>query len=85
MLQSTEININVMAEIVAQTGATMDAFETIFYKEESHEKTMVDIGVLRFPDPLTPLLPNEPFCRTAVTHFRFVWWLIITRPSALPH
>ncbi|KDR77777.1 hypothetical protein GALMADRAFT_65750, partial [Galerina marginata CBS 339.88] len=36
--------------IVAQTGATVDSFESFFAKTEKHEKTIVDIGVLRFPD-----------------------------------
>jgi hypothetical protein len=48
--KSTAIDIKVMANIVAQTGATIDSFPTAFYKNEYHEKTMVDIGVLRFPD-----------------------------------
>ncbi|KAJ7841240.1 hypothetical protein B0H13DRAFT_2365853 [Mycena leptocephala] len=39
-----------MAHIVAQTGATIDSFPALIYKNEYHEKTMVDIGVLRFPD-----------------------------------
>ena len=42
--------LEVLADIVAQTGATVDSFETVFFKKESHEKNMVDIGVLRFPD-----------------------------------
>jgi len=50
VLRSTKIDIKVLAQIVAQTGATIDSFETLFYKNESHEKTMVDIGILRFPD-----------------------------------
>ncbi|KAJ6457703.1 hypothetical protein C8R45DRAFT_1110451 [Mycena sanguinolenta] len=50
VLKSTQIDIKVMASIVAQTGATIDSFPAVFYKNEYHEKTMVDIGVLRFPD-----------------------------------
>jgi len=50
VLKSTAIDIKVMANIVAQTGATIDSFEALIYKNEYHEKTMVDIGVLRFPD-----------------------------------
>lgn len=50
VLQSTKIDVNCMAEIVAQTGATVDSFESFFYKEEEHQKTVVDVGVLRFPD-----------------------------------
>lgn len=49
-MQSTKIDVDVLAKIVAQTGATVDSFEAFFAKHEYHEKTLVDIGVLRFPD-----------------------------------
>ncbi|KAJ7884988.1 hypothetical protein B0H13DRAFT_1628451 [Mycena leptocephala] len=39
-----------MAHIVARTGATIDSFPALIYKNEYHEKTLVDTGVLRFPD-----------------------------------
>ncbi|XP_024534186.1 uncharacterized protein LOC112347482 [Selaginella moellendorffii] len=54
VLESTKINIEVLGRIVAQSGATINSFETIFAKHEYHEKTMVDIGVLRYPDMLNP-------------------------------
>ncbi|KAF7373053.1 hypothetical protein MSAN_00512800 [Mycena sanguinolenta] len=54
VLKSTQIDIKVMANIVAQTGATIDSFPALIYKEEYHEKTMVDVGVLRFPDTNHP-------------------------------
>lgn len=50
VLQSTKIDINVLARIVAQTGAAIETFEQFFAKNARHEKTMIDIGVLRFPD-----------------------------------
>nr|POE49184.1 hypothetical protein CFP56_32334 [Quercus suber] len=50
VLLSTKIDINILAQIVAETGATIDSFETLFAKNEYHEKTMIDIGVLRYPD-----------------------------------
>ena len=50
VLAATQIDIKVLAQIVAQTGATIDSFETLVVKKESHDKTLVDIGVLRFPD-----------------------------------
>ncbi|PHH89824.1 hypothetical protein CDD83_5150 [Cordyceps sp. RAO-2017] len=50
VLQSTKIDIDVLARIVGQTGATIDSFETVFAKHEYHEQTLVDIGVMRFPD-----------------------------------
>lgn len=50
VLRSTQIDVTVLANIVAQTGATVDSLETLVWKQETHEKTLVDIGVLRFPD-----------------------------------
>ncbi|KAH7110726.1 hypothetical protein EDB81DRAFT_926865 [Dactylonectria macrodidyma] len=50
VLESTKIDIDVLANIVAQTGATVDSFESFFAKDEHHEQTLIDIGVLRFPD-----------------------------------
>ncbi|EEB98354.1 hypothetical protein MPER_02151 [Moniliophthora perniciosa FA553] len=40
--------------IVAQTGATITSVESAFYKKERHDKTLVDIGVLRFPESDNP-------------------------------
>jgi len=40
----------VLADIVSTTGATIDSFESFFAKNEHHEKNVVDIGVLRYPD-----------------------------------
>lgn len=48
--KSTKIDIDVLAKIVAQTGATINSFETFWAKKERHEQTLIDIGVLRFPD-----------------------------------
>ncbi|KAJ7234292.1 hypothetical protein C8J57DRAFT_1729207 [Mycena rebaudengoi] len=50
VLKSTAIDIKVLGNIVTQTGATIDSFPALIYKNEYHEKPMVDIGVLRFPD-----------------------------------
>lgn len=50
VLKSTKIDIDTLAKIVASTGATVDSFESFFAKNEHHEKTLIDIGVLRFPD-----------------------------------
>ncbi|KAI0039878.1 hypothetical protein FA95DRAFT_969147 [Auriscalpium vulgare] len=57
VLKSTTINdenIEFMGRIVAQTGATIDDFLSFFHKDERHEQTMVDIGVLRFPEIQRP-------------------------------
>ncbi|KAJ7476511.1 hypothetical protein FB451DRAFT_1460612 [Mycena latifolia] len=50
VLKSTAIDTQVMANIVAITGDTIDSFPSAIYKNEYHEKTMVDICVLRFPN-----------------------------------
>ncbi|QGI59999.1 hypothetical protein CEK26_003978 [Fusarium fujikuroi] len=50
VLNSTKIDINVLGRIVAQSGATVDSFESFFHKTEEHTKTVIDIGVLRYPD-----------------------------------
>ncbi|KAJ7860052.1 hypothetical protein B0H13DRAFT_2074180 [Mycena leptocephala] len=50
VLQSTQIDIQFMASIVAQTGATIEDIVSLFYGKEYHEKDLVDIVVLRFPD-----------------------------------
>ncbi|KAJ4115366.1 hypothetical protein NW768_011218 [Fusarium equiseti] len=52
VIKSTKIDINTLGRIVAQSGATIDSFETFFVKTEKHKKTMLDIGVLRYPDSL---------------------------------
>lgn len=54
MVKSTNINIDVLAKIVAQAGATIDSFESNFDKRDFHMKPMVDIVVLRFPDISNP-------------------------------
>jgi len=54
--QATEIDINVVAKIVAQTGAAVTGILNLFTKGEYHEQTIVDIGVLRFPDPSHPFI-----------------------------
>lgn len=50
VLNATHIDIKVLANIVAKTGATVDNIETFFVKTEYVEQNLVDIGVLRFPD-----------------------------------
>ncbi|KAF9189338.1 hypothetical protein BGZ49_003822 [Haplosporangium sp. Z 27] len=50
VLTSTKIDIDVLGNIVGWTGATVENFETVFAKNEYHEQTLVDIGVLRYPD-----------------------------------
>ena len=54
VLESSHIKIEKMAEIVAQTGATVDSLESVVFKKEQHSKDMVDIGVICFPEADRP-------------------------------
>ncbi|TGZ83713.1 hypothetical protein EX30DRAFT_338327 [Ascodesmis nigricans] len=50
ILDATAIDIKSLANIVAQSGATIEDAPTFVYKNEQHEQTLLDIGVLRYPD-----------------------------------
>jgi len=54
VMKSIKFDIDVLADVVATTGAAIDSFLTFFVKFEHHEKTVVDIGVLRYPDSENP-------------------------------
>ena len=54
VLDDTKIGINELAKLVAATGAAVVDFATLFYKHEVHRKTLLDIGILRFPDYRNP-------------------------------
>ena len=56
IVNDTKIDIKMLADIVAASGASVDSFEALFYKKEYHEKTVVDIGILRFPDIENPFV-----------------------------
>ncbi|KAJ7722709.1 hypothetical protein B0H16DRAFT_1334580 [Mycena metata] len=66
VLRSTKIDLEILADIVAQTGATIDSVESLIFKGEVHQKTLVDIGVLRFPDM------DHPYFK--VYHIRLDAW-----------
>jgi len=53
--KDTKINIKELANIVAWTGATVTNFWDFWSKTEYHSKTVLDVGVLRYPNP------NEPY------------------------
>lgn len=51
VLVSTKLmGTEVLGKIVAQAGAAIRDFESLSKRHEYHEKTVLDIGVLRFPD-----------------------------------
>lgn len=47
---STKIDAEVLGKIAAQAGDAIRNFESSFKRDEYHEKTVLDIRVLRFPD-----------------------------------
>ncbi|GAB1599869.1 hypothetical protein Ahia01_000264300 [Argonauta hians] len=56
VLDSTDINLNDFKNLVSATGASVDSFETFFFKNVHDTQNVVDIGVLRYPDPSYPYL-----------------------------
>lgn len=48
------IDIQRLGEIVAQTGATINSFQTFFSKRECHKRTVLNVGILRYPQPSKP-------------------------------
>ncbi|KAF9552335.1 hypothetical protein CPC08DRAFT_647013 [Agrocybe pediades] len=49
VLKHHALDITDVADIVAQTGATVDSFTSFFAKTERHEKVISDVGIIRFP------------------------------------
>lgn len=60
-----------LAKIVGATGAAVDSFESFFGRSEYHERTMLEIGVLRYPDI------DNPFFK--VYRIKLVAWSDCTR------
>jgi hypothetical protein len=54
ILRDTTIDTYALGNLIAQTGAAVVSFVTLFDAREYYEKTVVDIGLLRFPDPDHP-------------------------------
>ncbi|KAE8361467.1 hypothetical protein BDV27DRAFT_160710 [Aspergillus caelatus] len=50
-LDATKIDIQEMANIVAQSGTITELCQAFWGRGEPHEQTILNIGVLRFPDP----------------------------------
>ena len=49
-------NIDFLSKLVAASGALVESFETFFYKKELKHKTVMDLGVIRFPDLDNPFI-----------------------------
>ena len=56
IVKDTKVDIKLLADIVAASGASVDSLEALFYKKEYHETTVVDVGILRFPDIENPFV-----------------------------
>eukprot|EP01023_Acetabularia_acetabulum_P032647 TRINITY_DN304_c0_g1_i7.p1 TRINITY_DN304_c0_g1~~TRINITY_DN304_c0_g1_i7.p1 ORF type:complete len:280 (-),score=71.86 TRINITY_DN304_c0_g1_i7:618-1457(-) len=50
ILDSTGIDIDVLAKIVAATGVAVDGLSSVFYDQAYEERNVLEIGVLRYPD-----------------------------------
>lgn len=61
-LDSTQIDSDILEKVVAQTGAMIDSFVSDFAQDEYHEKTMIDIEVLQFPDNDHPYFKVTYLC-----------------------
>lgn len=67
VLESAKIESDFIAKIVAQSGAIIDSFESLFTKDY-HQNTLVKISVLRFPDINRPFfkVSSNPLSNTVV-------------------
>ena len=54
VLESTRINIDEYARLVAQTGAKVTGIGDLASKVEEHSKRGIDVGLLRYPDVSRP-------------------------------
>jgi hypothetical protein len=54
VLLSAKIDIPLIMNIIAQTGATASVIGKLSKKPASYEKNLLDIGVFRFPDATHP-------------------------------
>ena len=78
VLADTKIDKYAAAEIIAQTGARVDSFETFFHKESVEERTYIDIGILRLPDPAHPYIKVSSFCNMRHSDIKSLkYWLNI--------
>ena len=50
VLAATKIDIEDYGNIVAATDAAIENFETIFLKQQEVQRSIVDVGVIRYPD-----------------------------------
>ena len=52
--KSLKVDINSVAKVAAQTGATVTSLASLVRKHERHEKIVTDVGMIRFPDITNP-------------------------------
>ncbi|KAK5048601.1 hypothetical protein LTR84_005692 [Exophiala bonariae] len=54
IINTMNVNIQDLARVAAQSGASVDGVGAVFGKDESHFKNVLDIGALRYPDLTNP-------------------------------
>ncbi|XP_014790454.1 uncharacterized protein LOC106883829 [Octopus bimaculoides] len=52
--QSTKIELQDFKNIASATGVAVESFATLFYANKKVTRDVVDVGILRYPDPLKP-------------------------------
>ena len=60
VIADTKIDLGVFTAIFAATGATVSSFLSFFTKTEVHERTIIEVGILRFPDLDNPHFKVRP-------------------------
>ncbi|KAJ3574113.1 hypothetical protein NP233_g1978 [Leucocoprinus birnbaumii] len=72
VLRSTGVDIDILGRIVALAGAIVDSFEILIYKDNYHEKAIVEISVLRLDHPYFKVYRIEFTAWSASAHSLFV-------------
>ncbi|XP_029638200.1 uncharacterized protein LOC115213392 [Octopus sinensis] len=54
VLQSTKIELQDFKNIASATGVAVESFATLFYANKKVTRDVVDVGILRYPDPMKP-------------------------------
>ncbi|KAG7090535.1 hypothetical protein E1B28_009644 [Marasmius oreades] len=49
-----KLDINSLAKVVAWSGATINDFSSFWSKHEQHERTLLEVGVMRYPSIAKP-------------------------------
>ncbi|KAK6336191.1 hypothetical protein TWF696_001754 [Orbilia brochopaga] len=74
VVDSLKFDKKAMANIVAQSGATVRNFETFFSASEYEEKNVLEVGVLRYPDLDNPFVKLYRVKFSAVRDCKRIIW-----------